>query len=125
MNCKPLSAICAVTALALGTASALADAPAPAAAAAKDGAAALGRLDALLTVCAKGDVKHRAIYQKYRNELVVFAEGTPQEMRAPGSDTPEYKNAYAEVVAAAAKARAEEIERECGRIFAADTVPQT
>ena len=78
-------------------------------------AATLGRLDAMLGLCAKAGTKNRAAYEKLRGEMIVFAEGTPYEMRAPGSDTPDYKKAHAETVDALGKSSAEELVEQCGR----------
>src|ERR1700736_5765944 len=72
---------------------ALADTPAPF----KMDNVTLGRLDALLTVCSKADPKNKPFYDRYRNNMIEFGTGD-QTMRVEGSDTPEYKAAYAEVV---------------------------
>ena len=82
--------------------------------------AALGRLDAMLTLCAKADAEHRKTYERYRTEMIVFGEGTRYEMRAAGSDTPAFKEAYAATLAAVAKERAEELEGNCRRWIGVD-----
>ena len=83
-------------------------------------AATLGRLDALLTVCVKADERNRASYENYRTELIVFGEGTPEEMRVPGSETPEYKRARAEMLEATGKTSAKELAANCARIIGVD-----
>ena len=83
-------------------------------------AASLGRLDAVLTLCIKADTKNSETYARYRAEMIVFGEGTSSEMRAPGSATPEYKEAYAAMLGAAGKAGAEELVSQCRRTIGAD-----
>jgi hypothetical protein len=82
--------------------------------------ATLGRLDALLALCAKADEKNRASYERIHTGMIAFAEGTPYEMRVEGSDTPEYKAAYAEAVEAAGKASREELAGQCSRMIGAE-----
>ena len=83
-------------------------------------AASLGRLDAMLTLCIKADAKNSATYARYRTEMIVFGEGTPYEMHAPGGDTPEYKEAQAMMVEAAGKSTREELAAKCMRMIGAD-----
>ena len=83
-------------------------------------AAALGRLDAMLTLCIKADPKNSATYARYRTEMIVFGEGQPYEMHAPGSDSPEYKEAHATMVGAAGKLTHEELVGQCRRMIGAD-----
>lgn len=120
---KTLSLISTAAAMTVGVSVALADppaAPANSPAPVKMDAATLGRLDALFTVCAKADAKNRTTYEKYRTEMIVFGEGTPYEMRAPGSDAPEYKRAHDEVIEAVGKSRTEALVADCGRMIGVD-----
>jgi hypothetical protein len=83
--------------------------------------ATLGRMDAVLTLCAKADDKNRASYERIHTEMIAFGEGTPYAMRVKGSDTPEYKAAYAEAIEAAGKASKEELAGQCSRMIGAET----
>jgi hypothetical protein len=89
---------------------AFADTPAPF----KLDNAMLGRLDALLTVCSKADPKNKPSYDRYRNDMIEFGTGK-QALRVEGSDTPEYKAAYDEVVQATGKATRQDIVLQCVR----------
>lgn len=116
MKSKSLFVVCTALAMSLCPAGAFAEAPAPV----KMDAATLGRLDALLTLCSKADAKHKSTYERVRSEMIVFAEGTDHEMRAPGGDTPEYKEAYAAMVEAAGKTSKKELVAECSRFIGAE-----
>lgn len=115
MKFKSLTLACLAAAMPLCAAAAAADSPAPF----EMDAATLGRLDALLTACAKADAKYQSTYARYRTEMIVFAEGTPQEVRVKGSDTPEYQQARAEMVKAAGKASQEDLARQCRQVIGA------
>ena len=117
MNFKSIaSALCLVASAPLCAAAATTAVPAPD----KMEPATLGRLDALLALCAKADAKNRTSYERYRTEMIVFGEGTPYEMRAADSATPEYKEAYAATLEIAGKASAEELVGQCRLTIGAD-----
>ena len=98
------------------SANAWAESPAPF----KSDVATLGRIDAMLTLCIKADAKNRASYERHRLDMIVFGEGTPVEMRVEGSDTPQYKEAYAAMIEAAGKAAPEELADSCRRTIGAE-----
>jgi hypothetical protein len=79
----------------------------------------LGRLDAMLTVCARVDERNRTTYQGKRLEMITFGEGTPYEVRVEGSDTPAYKEAFMATMEAAGKATAEQLVGECRQVIGA------
>ncbi len=82
--------------------------------------AALGRLAAMLEVCATADAERSALYVRYRNELIAVGEGTEHAMRAPGTDTPAFREAHAAVLEATAQRSREELVGQCRQGFAAD-----
>lgn len=88
-------------------------------------AATLGQLDGVLTLCAKVDPANQASYDRYRTEMIVFGEGTPYEMRVPGSDSPAYKQAYAAMHEAAGRASPEEQAAQCRRTIGADVADKS
>lgn len=110
-----------VAAAALPSVAAPVTAAPPAPAPYKLDAATLGRLDAILGLCAKADAENRATYDAFRTEMIVLGEGTPTELRVEGSERPEYKNARAETLEAAAKASRDEIVAQCRRMIGAST----
>lgn len=77
----------------------------------------LGHLDAMLTLCARADAAHRATFERYRTELVVFGEGTAYEMRAEGSDTPQYKQAYQVLTTEMSQRPEEDIAAQCAKFI--------
>ena len=113
MNHKPQFLVCIAAAAALLSAPAWAESTAPH----KMDPAALGRLDAMLTQCAKADAKHRATYERYRMELIVFGEGTEHEMRVPGSDTSQYKEAYQALTAELSQRSRDDLAAQCANVI--------
>lgn len=83
--------------------------------------AALGRLDAMLTQCAKADAKHRTTYERYRTEMIVFGEGTAQEMRVTGSDTPKYKEAYQALTTEMGQKSKDDLAAQCAKVIDAES----
>jgi len=84
------------------------------------GPAALGRLNAVFTLCAKADAKDRVSFDRFRAEMIIFAEGTPQEMRAPGYGTSDFKSAYDAVFDAAGRDKDEDLAHLCRRMIRPD-----
>lgn len=80
--------------------------------------AALGRLAGALEVCMKADPDRAKLYARYRTELVVLGEGTANEIRAPGTDTPAYREAHASVLEAAGKLSTDDLLAQCHEGFA-------
>ena len=113
MNHKPQFLVCIAAAAALLSAPAWAESTAPH----KMDPATLGSLDAMLTQCAKADAKHRATYERYRMELIVFGEGTEHEMRVPGSDTSQYKEAYQALTAELSQRSRDDLAAQCANVI--------
>jgi hypothetical protein len=114
-------ALCLAAAAPLRAAPSAADAPAPD----QTDPATLGKLDGVLSLCAKVDPANQASYDRHRAEMIVFAEGTPYEMRVPGSDSPAYKQAYEAVREAAGRANAEEQTAQCRRAIGVDAADKS
>ena len=112
---RPLKSLPLVAAFLLAAASA--SGQKPTAAQEAEAAATLGRLDAILTQCAKADAKNRTTYERYRTELIVFGEGTAHEMRVPGSDTPQYKEAYQVLTTELNKQSRDDLAAQCAKFI--------